>query len=210
MVTKQGPSLDLEGRLWAKGYCCVTGLDEAGRGAWAGPVVAAAVALPPRDPDLLHDLSGVRDSKQLTSRRREALLEVVQQRALAWGFGSVPASEVDKVGIVPATRLAMNLALQSLPSRPDHLLIDHLSLLDVALPQTSLAKGDARVLSIAAASIVAKVHRDELLVRLAGRHPLWQWERNKGYASRGHRQALEKHGQSYLHRRSFAVAPVLP
>jgi len=140
-MSRQRPSLDLETRLWAKGYCCVSGLDEAGRGAWAGPVVAGAVILPPRDPRMLEALTGVRDSKQLTPRRRESLLVTIQERVLAWGFGSVPASEVDRVGIVPATRRAMSLALQSLSAPADYLLIDHLSLLDVTLPQTSLTKG---------------------------------------------------------------------
>ncbi len=203
MKSKQGPSLDLETHLWDSGYCCVTGLDEAGRGAWAGPVVAGAVILPPRDPGLLQELSGVRDSKQLTPLRREVLLDIIQRRSLAWGFGSVPAAEVDRVGIVPATREAMHLALQSLSSPADYLLIDHLSLFDVTLPQTSLPKGDARVLSIAAASIVAKVQRDRMMVDLDPRFPGYGFARHKGYGTEQHRAALEKLGPCPEHRFSF-------
>jgi len=149
------PSLAYEMHLWARGYRRVAGLDEAGRGAWAGPVVAAAVVLPPDDPQIQQQLAGVRDSKQLCAKRRQSLLESIREYAVALGIGAVPPAEIDALGIVPATCKAMALALQALSPPADSLLIDYLSLPDVALPQHSLPKGDARVLSIAAASIVA-------------------------------------------------------
>ena len=197
------PTLTYETRLWAEGYGRVAGLDEAGRGAWAGPVVAAAVILPPDDPDLVRHLAGVRDSKQVAAARREALLAVIVEHALAWGVGVVPPAEIDAVGIVPATRRAMALALQALSPSADYLLIDHVSLQEPALPQQSLPKGDARVLSIAAASIVAKVSRDRMMVALDARFPGYGFARHKGYGTSAHMQALFEHGPSPIHRRSF-------
>jgi ribonuclease HII len=182
----------------------VAGLDEAGRGAWAGPVVAAAVILPPGDPALARHLLGVRDSKQLTPARREALLETIQQHALAWGVGAVPPSGIDELGIVPATRQAMHLALQALSPPADYLLIDHLRLPELALPQTSLPKGDALILSIAAASIVAKVSRDRMMVELEARYPGYGFGRHKGYGTAQHRAVLTALGPSSAHRLSFA------
>jgi ribonuclease HII len=198
------PTLTYESRLWDAGCQRVAGLDEAGRGAWAGPVVAAAVILPPGDPELTNHLAGVRDSKTLSSARREALLEVIQRHALAWSVGAVPPAEIDEVGIVPATRTAMALALQALSPPPDYLLIDHLSLPDVSIPQQGLPKGDATVLSIAAASIVAKVSRDHIMVDLGDRFPGYGFERHKGYGTVLHRAALTTLGPTSIHRLSFA------
>ncbi|MEJ2737773.1 MAG: ribonuclease HII [Anaerolineae bacterium] len=198
------PTLTYETRLWAAGYRRVAGLDEAGRGAWAGPVVAAAVILPPGDPDLAHHLAGVRDSKTLSAARREALLEVIQGHALAWGIGAVPPAGIDELGIVPATRTAMALALQALSPSPDYLLIDYLSLPDVSIPQQGLPKGDAAVLSIAAASIVAKVSRDAMMVELGDRFPGYGFARHKGYGTALHQHALAALGPISIHRLSFA------
>jgi len=198
------PTLAYEKRLWDRGYFGVAGLDEVGRGAWAGPVVAAAVILPPDDPALEVHLAGVRDSKTLTAARRGALLEVIQRHALAWGVGWASPSEIDELGIVPATQKAMSLALQALPRAPDYLLIDHLRLPDVSLPQISLPKGDARILSIAAASIVAKVSRDQLMIDLEVLFPGYDFGRHKGYGTAQHQAALATLGPSTLHRRSFA------
>ncbi len=200
----RSPTLTYETRLWAAGYQRVAGLDEAGRGAWAGPVVAAAVILPPGDPDLADHLAGVRDSKTLSSARREVLLEVIQRHALAWGIGAVPPARIDELGIVPATRTAMALALEALSPSPDYLLIDYLSLPEIAIPQQGLPKGDAAVLSIAAASIVAKVSRDAMMVDLAGRFPGYGFERHKGYGTRLHQHALAALGPTSIHRLSFA------
>lgn len=203
------PTLAYEQRLWAAGYHCVAGLDEAGRGAWAGPVVAAAVILPAGDPGLLQHLEGVRDSKMLSPKRREALLEVVRRHALALAVGVVAPASIDDLGIVPATRRAMAQALDALSPPPDHLLVDHLTLPDVPLPQHSLPKGDALVLSIAAASIVAKVTRDRLMVELEARFPGYGFARHKGYGTARHRAALAALGPSEIHRLSFAPLQIL-
>ena len=198
------PSLLHEGRLWSQGYRRIAGLDEAGRGAWAGPVVAAAVILPASRPDLLQRLAGVRDSKQLSPARRETLLEAIQTQALTWGVGQVAPAEIDALGIVPATRQAMHQALASLSPAADYALIDYLPLPDLDLPQFSLPKGDVRVLSIAAASIVAKVIRDQLMVQLDDRYPGYGFARHKGYGTPQHRAALQALGPCAIHRLSFA------
>jgi ribonuclease HII len=198
------PTLDREKYAWSAGYRCVAGLDEAGRGAWAGPVVAAAVVLPPDDLDLARHLAGVRDSKMLTAARRESLLEVIQARAVTVGVGAVPPAAIDAHGIVAATRRAMHLALQALSLPADYLLIDHLVLPDLPLPQVSLPKGDALVLSIAAASIVAKVSRDRMMVDLDSQFPGYGFARHKGYGTAAHQSALASMGACRIHRFSFA------
>ncbi len=205
MVARRfSPTLDHEIQAWTAGYRCVAGLDEAGRGAWAGPVVAAAVVLPPGEPDLLRRLAGVRDSKQLSAARRELCLDVILAQAVAVGVGAVPPAEIDALGIVPATRQAMHQALDALTSPADYLLIDHLALPECALPQVCLPKGDARVLSIAAASIVAKVTRDRMMVELDARIPGYGFARHKGYGTAQHRAALASLGPCRSHRFSFA------
>ena len=204
IADKHLPHLDYEMALWSRGYRHVAGLDEAGRGAWAGPVVAAAVILPPNDAGSVGRLAGVRDSKLLTAKRREALLASIQAHALAIGVWIVPAAEIDTGGIVPATRQAMTLALQTLSLAADSLLIDYLTLPDLPLPQTGLPKGDALVLSIAAASIVAKVSRDRLMVDWDAVYPGFGFARHKGYGTSEHRAALARLGPCAIHRRSFA------
>jgi ribonuclease HII len=203
-MDRSGPTLTYERRLWADGFQLVAGLDEAGRGAWAGPVVAAAVILPAGEPDLVQHLDGVRDSKALSAARREKLLVVIQRLATAWAACAVPPSEIDTLGIVPATRKAMAQALQRLAAPPDHLLIDYLPLSAVSLPQISLPKGDAKVLSIAAASIVAKVSRDRMMVALEEEIPGYGFAQHKGYGTPQHRAALAELGVCDAHRRSFA------
>jgi ribonuclease HII len=198
-----------ERRLWAQGFRRVAGLDEVGRGAWAGPVVAAAVILPPADPELASYLSGVRDSKLLSPRRREVLMGLIGQRALALAVGATPPGGIDAMGIVPATRRAMRLALDSLPLPPDHLLVDHLSLPDLPLAQISMPHGDLQVLSIAAASIVAKVCRDRLMCRYEALFPGYGLLRNKGYGTPEHRAGLQCLGPSAIHRFSFAPLQAL-
>jgi ribonuclease HII len=198
------PSLTYEIRLWDAGYRCIAGLDEAGRGAWAGPVVAAAVILPPHEPQLAEALSGVQDSKMLTAARREILLEAIEQHALAWGVGAVSPREIDTRGIVPATCRAMALALEALSTPADHLLIDYLPLPGVPLPQLSLPKGDALVLSIAAASIIAKVSRDRMMIDLDAQFPGYGFGQHKGYGTPQHQAALSSLGSCAAHRLSFA------
>jgi ribonuclease HII len=167
-------------------------------------VVAAAVILPPDEPNLLKLLAGVRDSKQLPAGRRELLLEKIQKHSLAVGVGSSTPGEIDSLGIVPATRIAMCRAIESLVHPVDHLLLDHISLPEVPLPQISLAKGDALVLSISAASIVAKVSRDRMMAKLDAEFPEYGFAQHKGYGTRNHRAALGRYGPADVHRFSFA------
>jgi ribonuclease HII len=198
------PDLCEEMALCNQGYRLIAGLDEAGRGSWAGPVVAGAVILPLDMPDLVGQLEGVRDSKELTPRQRDRLLERIRATALAMGVGVASPTLIDVLGIVPATRLAMGAALRELPLPPDALLIDALPLPDCTLPQRWLIHGDRLCLSIAAASIVAKVTRDRLMVDLEVTHPGYGFARHKGYGTPQHRQALANLGPSSLHRFSFA------
>lgn len=196
------PGLTVEEALWGAGYRRLAGLDEAGRGAWAGPVVAAAVILPP-DRTIAQRLAGVADSKQLTPQQRERLFAVIRSEVAAVGVGVVSARRIDAIGIVAATRQAMREALAQLDPSPDYLLIDHLRLTSLPTPQQSLVKGDCHVLSIAAASIVAKVTRDRLMVELSRAYPAYGFERHKGYGTAEHRQALQRLGLCPIHRRSF-------
>lgn len=197
------PDLSLEMPLWAAGLSRVGGLDEAGRGAWAGPVSAAVVVLPPGD-DCLRQLSGVRDSKLMTARQRSAWAEQIRTCAAGCAVGLASAGEIDAQGIVPATRLAMLRALQALVAVPEHLLIDALRLPDVSQPQTSIIKGDRRSLSIAAASVLAKTARDAWMVELDAQFPLYGFAAHKGYGTVRHQQALQQQGPCCQHRRSFA------
>jgi len=198
------PDLQFEQALWLQGLHALAGFDEAGRGAWAGPVMAAAVILPSEDSDILQALDGVRDSKQLSPERRAELAPQVQQAALAWAVGQSSAAEIDALGILPATRLAMQRALQDLAVAAEHLLIDALFLPDIDLPQTSLIKGDQRSLSIAAASILAKTSRDVWMCDCEEDFPQYAFARHKGYGTALHQQRLATYGPSAIHRRSFA------
>lgn len=197
------PTLEIERGLWKEGYRFVAGLDEAGRGAWAGPVVAAAVILPPDDRGLVEHLAGVRDSKLLSAKQRETLLDTVLGCAVAWGVGAIQPAQIDKLGIVLATQRAMAEALQALSPRAEYLLIDYVRLPEVGLPQTSLPRGDGRILSIAAASILAKVSRDRIMIDLETRFPGYGFAQHKGYGTQQHRDALSRLGPSVLHRLSF-------
>lgn len=203
------PDLSFETGLWQRGNRLVAGLDEAGRGAWAGPVTAAAVILPPDCADLPRRLSGVRDSKQMTPRQRETWAEEVRCAALAWGVGWAGHEEIDALGILPATRLAMQRALQALRLAPQHLLLDALLLPGEALPQTALIKGDARSLSIAAASVLAKTARDARMVELAASYPGYGFACHKGYGTKIHQQALAALGVCPLHRKTYAPVRAL-
>jgi len=196
--------LGLEAELWSAGYRVIAGVDEVGRGPWAGPVVAAAVILPP-DPDALAPLLGqVDDSKQLTSRQRERIFGPIQQLALATGVGRVEASAIDRVGIAAATRQAMRQALAALVVQPDFVLLDYLTLPELPLPQRGVPHGDALSLSIAAASIVAKVTRDRWMVEQETNYPGYGFARHKGYGTAEHHAALVRLGPCALHRLSFA------
>ncbi len=199
------PTLDEELGLLRAGLFPIAGLDEAGRGAWAGPVVAAAVALPlerlQQDP---HLLAGVDDSKRLSPRRREELAQEIAAVALGVGIGVVSPALVDALGVIGATRLAMRQALGRLGLSPGALLLDALTLPALSLPQRGIIRGDARSLSVAAASILAKVHRDRLMVAWAQCYPAYGFDRHKGYGTPEHRRTLDRCGPCPLHRRSFA------
>ena len=197
------PDLHEELTLYAAGHIHIAGIDEAGRGAWAGPVCAAAVVLPLNLADLADRLTGVRDSKQLSPARREALLPVILQTAEAVGVAWASPAEVDEIGIAPATRRAMARAVAGLNGKVDALLIDYVRLPELDLPQHSLPKADVHCLSVAAASIVAKVTRDRLMVQLDGQFPGYGLARHKGYGTRQHREALARLGPSPIHRMSW-------
>jgi len=180
------------------GYRCVAGLDEAGRGPLAGPVVAAAVALPE---GLL--VPGLTDSKQVEESERERLYDIILAQAVSYGVGVVDERTIDDVNIYQATIIAMERALEALSPYPDYLLLDAITLPRVALPQKPLIKGDCRSHSIAAASILAKVTRDRLMVELHERYPQYNFRKHKGYGTREHLSLLEKHGPCEAHRKTF-------
>jgi ribonuclease HII len=198
------PNLDFEDALWRKGITWVAGVDEAGRGALAGPVAAGAVVLPHNQPDLMLKLSGVRDSKVMSAPARETWARTIKMVVLAWSVGMASPDEIDAIGIVPATCLAVSRALANLEISPQHVLVDYLSLPEVAISQTPLVKGDARSLSIAAAAILAKTARDALLVQLDQSFPGYSFAKNKGYGTVAHRQAIAARGPCSQHRRTFS------
>ncbi len=185
----------------------MAGIDEAGRGALAGPVAAAAVVLPD-DIDICHTLLGVRDSKQLTPSEREQWALRCRGISLGFGVGFSSHEEIDTLGIVPATRLAIQRALNQLPVSPQHLLVDFIELPGLPIPQTCLVKGDARVISIAAASILAKTSRDQLMRDFDSIYPGYGFSQHKGYGTLAHRQALTKLGPCPIHRRTFKFKEV--
>jgi ribonuclease HII len=197
------PNLDVELSLWRQGYRFVAGVDEVGRGSWAGPVVAAAVVLPSDEQRLLHMLAGVRDSKQLTPDVREALEQTIIRVSLSTGYGWASHHTVDRLGIGAANRLAMRRAVAHLGVPADALVLDYFALPELDLPQVSLPKGDSRSLSIAAASIVAKVLRDRLMTFGHALYPQYAFHRNKGYGTAAHQEALRSYGVCRWHRKSF-------
>ncbi|MFH2038312.1 MAG: ribonuclease HII, partial [Chloroflexota bacterium] len=179
------PDLAFELKLWKNGLTRLGGVDEAGRGAWAGPVSAGMVILP-ADISILKTLHGVRDSKQMSALQREHWVELIQENCLAWGVGFASAVEIDEIGILPATRLAVSRALQNLSVSPDLLITDYLKLPEISIPQIALVKGDCRSLSVASASILAKIGRDGLMRQLAVDFPEYGFARHKGYGTRQH------------------------
>jgi ribonuclease HII len=196
------PTFHFEEDLWAQGAELVAGIDEVGRGPLAGPVVAAAVILPPRAD--FPWLERVRDSKVLTPRCREELAQRIEEQATAFGVGVVPHHVVDVLGIVKATCAAMETALDELSTLADFVLIDAVRLPQCPLSQWAIVHGDAQSLSIACASIVAKVTRDRLMLEAERRFDGYGFAHNKGYATREHLDALRRLGPCPIHRRSFA------
>jgi ribonuclease HII len=201
---------DLEEGFWREGDRHLAGVDEVGRGPLAGPVVAAAVVLPgpdhPNHAAVRRRLVGLTDSKQLTARDRERFAEILPQVALGWAIAQVEALEIDSLNILRASQQAMALAVRRLRRtvKPDRLLVDgHLTIPGLRGPQTALVKGDGRSMSIAAASVIAKVHRDALMVRLDGRYPGYGFASHMGYPTAQHREAIARLGLCPEHRRSF-------
>ena len=190
--------LQFERELWAKGVKYIAGVDEVGRGPLAGPVVTAAVVLP-ADFSLL----GVDDSKKLSPKRREELFEQIKEAAVCWAIGRREPNRIDEINILEATKEAMTDAINALSVRPDHVLTDAVKLPGLAIPQTPLIKGDARSVSIAAASILAKVTRDREMVAMDQVYPGYAFASNKGYGTKAHYEGLAKLGPCPIHRKTF-------
>jgi len=196
------PTLEYERILWKEGFTNIAGIDEAGRGAWAGPVTAAAVILP-ADLSLTRILNQVHDSKLMTPLARETWAPRIKETAKGWGVGFTSAEEIDKLGILPATKLAATRALENL--LPDYLITDYLVFTEIDLPQTALVKGDQRSLSVAAASVLAKTARDAWMRKLDGQYPGYGFAQHKGYGTRLHHEMIIKLRRCEIHRRSFSI-----
>lgn len=191
--------LEFERQALAEGYKYIAGVDEVGRGCLAGAVVAGAVIL-----DLSKPLPvGLNDSKKLSKKNRERIAEEIKEHALAYAVGQIEADEIDQINILEATRKAMILAIQNLKLKADFLLIDALELKNINLPQKGIIKGDSVSASIAAASIIAKVYRDNLMKDFALKYPEYGFEKHAGYGTKAHFEALRNHGATPLHRKSF-------
>jgi len=187
-----------EKKAYAQGYRLVAGVDEAGRGPLAGPVVAAAAILDPES-----DVVGIDDSKKLTPKKRDKLFDILQTEAVALGVGIASPTEIDDINILQASLLAMKRAVEDMAIQPDFLLIDGLFKIPSALPQEAITKGDSRSASIAAASIIAKVTRDRLMQTYDSTYPEYGFAGHKGYPTKAHKAAIRQHGGCPIHRRSF-------
>ncbi|MBU4310860.1 ribonuclease HII [bacterium] len=188
-----------ERRMKKKGYQLIAGVDEVGRGSLAGPVVACALILPTKC-----RIPGLNDSKKLTPKKREELYPLIKRKALAIGLGRVGERKIDGINILKATHLAMKRAIAHLGFKPDLLLVDGFKVPGVEIPQEAIIRGDEKSASIAAASIIAKVTRDRLMVRCHKRHPEYGFHRHKGYGTERHIRALKRNGPSRIHRRTFS------
>ena len=204
------PDLDLERGVHLTGRQLIAGVDEAGRGPLAGPVVAAAVILPAELSGSEPWLRYINDSKKLSHRRREEALELIKANAVAVAVGQQESDDIDAVGILPATIQAMMNALAGLPVQPDHVLFDYIPLKKCAFPYHVIVKGDSLSYSIAAASIVAKVTRDRWMQRAEGRFPGYGFSRHKGYPTKEHIERLRKLGPCLIHRRTFGPVRATP
>ncbi len=188
----------MEEEFRGQGFPVICGVDEAGRGPLAGPVCAAAVILPPRA-----ELPGLNDSKKLSDRQRRALYPMIQEKALAWAVAFASVEEIDGINILQATFLAMSRALSQLSVRPDLALIDGNRKTDFGIPARTIVKGDSQCASIAAASVLAKVTRDDVMLELAKEYPQYGFETHKGYGTAAHYEALRAYGPTPIHRRTF-------
>lgn len=187
-----------ERRAVANGYAIIAGIDEAGRGPIAGPVVSAAVILPPSSP-----VGGVTDSKQLTPKKRDLLYKKIYEDAVSVGIGIVDPAEIERINILYASLLSMKMSVQNLMPQPDFLLIDGIFRIPYDLPQMAIPKGDCLSISIAAASIVAKVTRDRLMEKYHCEYPEYGFDKHKGYPTKEHKDAVRKFGCCPIHRKSF-------
>lgn len=190
--------LKFENEAHANGYKIVCGIDEAGRGPLAGPVCAAAVILP--DGCIIE---GVNDSKKLTEKKREALFDVIKEKALAYSIATADEKEIDEINILQATYLAMNRAFNGLEIKPDMALVDGNRDPQLGVPTLTVVKGDSLSMSIACASILAKVTRDRFMLEMADKYPQYQFEKHKGYGTKLHYEMLDEYGASEIHRMSF-------
>ena len=189
---------EIEDTLYGQGIGCICGVDEAGRGPLAGPVCAAAVILPPH-----LELPGLDDSKKLTDKRRRELFPLIKEQALAYGIGFASHQEIDEINILQATFLAMQRAIDQLQGKADFALIDGNREKDFGLPVMTVVKGDSRSANIAAASILAKVTRDDIMEQMAQQYPQYGFEIHKGYGTKAHYEALRTYGPSGIHRMTF-------
>jgi ribonuclease HII len=196
------PHIEYEKQLWEEGFQVIAGLDEAGRGAWAGPVYAAAVVLP-SDERICNLLSGVRDSKRMTANQRKRWEGCIKSASVDWAVGSASHIEIDELGIVPATCLAMQRSIEQISNPPRYLLVDYINIEDCSSPQLSLPKGDCQSLSIAAASVLAKVARDAFMLELDEQFPGYGFAQHKGYGTQAHLAAIRQKGLLPIHRRTF-------
>ncbi len=192
--------LDFENEIWSQGFDHVAGIDEAGRGPLAGPVVSACVIFNPSD-----YIEGVYDSKALPAKTREILYQKIVEKAVCYGIGIVDNNTIDCINIFEATKISMQKALECLSISPDYIMVDAVKL-KTARPCLSIIKGDQKSFTIAAASILAKVYRDNLMKLLHNEYPVYGWHNNKGYPTKSHRQAIKKFGFSPYHRRTFTVS----
>ena len=189
---------EIENGVYGEGFEIICGVDEAGRGPLAGPVCAAAVILPKG-----LEIPGLTDSKKLTDKKRRELFPVIKEQAIAYGIGLASHEEIDEINILQATYLAMERALAQLSVKPDIALIDGNRAKDFGLPVRTVVKGDSLSMNIAAASILAKVTRDDLMLELAEKYPEYGFEVHKGYGTKAHYEALRAHGASEIHRKTF-------
>ena len=200
-MPSRNPHLKAEHALWQEGKRLVVGVDEVGTGALCAPVVAAAVLVRPNT----RKIKGVRDSKTLSQAQRERLVDAIKERSLAWGLGAASVAEIEQLNVRNAAHLAMRRALRRLPAY-DHVLVDGLKISGMEEhigPYTAIVKGDASSYAIACASVLAKVTRDRLMIKLALRYPGYGWEHNAGYATRDHVEGLRAHGVTRVHRRTY-------
>lgn len=187
-----------ENNLYMSGYTMIAGVDEVGRGPLAGPVVASAVILP-KDFSIL----GINDSKMLTEKKREQLYQAIQENALVIGIGIVDHNVIDEINILNASKLAMEKAIESLVQEPDYILIDAITLENLSIGQKGIIKGDQKSISIASASIIAKVTRDRMMCEYHERFPQYDFQGNKGYGTEKHYEGIKKHGLCPIHRKTF-------